>query len=600
MLVFCDNNWGYIRRTGPEKEKNRKGGMGLYYHIDMNGGPWNDRWINTTTIPKLREEFNMAYKTGLDDLWIINVGDLKPKELPIDFIFKYAWNPDRIPEGKEWDYTVNWAKNIFGEEYAQEVAYLFSEYSKYNLMRKPEIQATTVFSYVNHHEAERIYSQWQKLVDKAENLKKEIPHELQDAFFELVYYPVVASAGVAQIYLDAGWNSLYAKQGRVSANDFAEHAQKLFDRDKELSHYYNSNLANGKWENMMSDKHIGYTKWSMPENNTLPLMEKVTPLAKPAIGVAVEGDERSWNGKEKTVATLPTFDSFSKSGYYIDVFNCGSGSFKFKAKADKKWIKLSQTAGVVDKDVRLTVNIDWTKLTDGVSEGEVKLVQGSVEIPVKVKAVKAALPVTDKPFYGRLTGEYSIPANGFNANIPGKNARWTFLPDLGRSEGCMGAKPVTAPVALPKDAAVLEYNVYLANEDSTKICLGILPTQDVNPERGLRIAVALDDDEPKVIDARKGMLDTFNEYTKKNLARSKSLKPLPSSETDVKLIGRHQSRRNDVFDNLRWLDINMSYDKPGLHTLKIYMVDPEIVLETIVVNPDNSHPSYMGAPVIKD
>lgn len=600
MLVFCDNNWGYIRRTGPEKEKKRKGGMGLYYHIDMNGGPWNDRWINTTTIPKLREEFNLAYKSGLDDLWIINVGDLKPKELPIDFIFRYAWNPDSIPEGKEWNYTVNWAKSIFGGEYAEEVAYLVSEYSKYNLMRKPEVQSTNIFSYVNHHEAERVYNHWQELADKAEALKKRIPQEAQDAFFELVYYPVVASAGVAQIYLDAGWNNLYAKQGRVSANSFAEHAQRLFECDKELSHYYNSNLANGKWEGMMSDKHIGYTKWSMPDENVLPKMEEVTPMVKPTTGVAVEGDERSWEGKEDAVATLPTFDSFSKGQYYIDVFNRGSGSFKFKAKADKKWIKLSQRTGVVDKDIRLTVDIDWSELTDGVSVGEVKLRQGSVEIPVKVKAVKAALPVTDKPFYGRLIGEYSIPANGFNANIPGKEARWTFLPELGRSEGCMGIKPVTAPDTLPRDAAVLEYNVYLAKEDSTKMCLGILPTQDVNPERGLRIAVALDDDEPQVIDARKGMLDSFSEYTKKSLARSKSLKPLPSSETDVKLIGRHQPMRNDVFDNLRWLDINLRYDKPGLHTLKIYMVDPEIVLETIVVNPDNAHPSYMGAPVVKN
>lgn len=90
LLLFCDNNWGYIRRTGPLKERNRRGGMGLYYHIDMNGGPWNDRWVNTSPIPKLREQFHLAYETGIDDLWIVNVGDLKPKELPIDFILRYA------------------------------------------------------------------------------------------------------------------------------------------------------------------------------------------------------------------------------------------------------------------------------------------------------------------------------------------------------------------------------------------------------------------------------------------------------------------------------------------------------------------------------
>jgi len=73
-----------------------KGGLGLYYHIDMNGGPWNDRWVNTTTVPKLREQLNLAYQSGIDRIWIINVGDLKPKEVPIDFIMRYAWNPDAI------------------------------------------------------------------------------------------------------------------------------------------------------------------------------------------------------------------------------------------------------------------------------------------------------------------------------------------------------------------------------------------------------------------------------------------------------------------------------------------------------------------------
>lgn len=94
-LLFCDNNWGYIRRIGTDLERKRKGGAGLYYHIDMNAGPWNDRWVNTTTIPKLREQLNLAYKTGLDRIWIINVGDLKPKEIPIDFIMEYAWNPEK-------------------------------------------------------------------------------------------------------------------------------------------------------------------------------------------------------------------------------------------------------------------------------------------------------------------------------------------------------------------------------------------------------------------------------------------------------------------------------------------------------------------------
>lgn len=597
LLVFCDNNWGYIRRTGPDKDRNHKGGMGLYYHIDMNGGPWNDRWINTTTVPKLREQLNLAYRTGIDDLWIINVGDLKPKEYPIDFIFKYAWNPDSVPVGKEWDYTVSWAESIFGKEYAEEIAYLVANYSKYNLRRKPEVESKNIFSYVNHHEAERVLNQWKELVEKAEDLKKRIPVDAQDAYYELVYYPVVASAGVAEMYIDAGLNNLYAEQGRVSANDYADRTRELFAKDKELSDYYNTSLAHGKWEKMMSDNHIGYTKWSIPDENVMPSVVDVKPLGKPTMGVAVEGDENAWKGKE-TVAELPTFDSYNNRDYYFDVFNRGNGSFQFKANADKKWIMLSQKGGKVAKDVRVTVGINWSLLPNGVSEGTIKVRQGSTVVPVKVKAIKADLPEGNESFYGTLVGEYSIPANGFNDNKPGTNARWIKLPGLGRADACMGIEPVTAPSADISDAPVLEYNVFLSKRDSMKICLGILPTQDVKPERGLRIAVALDDEAPIIIDARKGFLDTFDEYTPENLKVSEVLKPLPSPDTDVALMARGQFCRNDVFDNIRWLDVKLKIAETGIHKLKVYMVDPEVVLETIVVNPDNAHPSYMGAPVV--
>lgn len=118
-LLFCDNNWGYIRRKGTAAERKRKGGLGLYYHIDMNGGPWNDRWVNTTTIPKLREQLHEAYASGIDRIWIINVGDLKPKEVPIDFIMDYAWNPDAVKPGDELPWLERFSASIFGEEYAK-------------------------------------------------------------------------------------------------------------------------------------------------------------------------------------------------------------------------------------------------------------------------------------------------------------------------------------------------------------------------------------------------------------------------------------------------------------------------------------------------
>ncbi len=457
-LLFCDNNWGYIRRKGRDFERKRKGGLGLYYHIDMNGGPWNDRWVNTTTIPKLREQLNLAYKSGIDRIWIINVGDLKPKEVPIDFIMHYAWDPDAIQPGDELAWLESFTRSIFGEPYAKECADIISKYSKYNLWRKPEVQVPGLF---NYEEMLRLNDLWQSLVVRCEALKEQMPAEAQDAFYQLVYYPAVASAGVSQIYNAATMGDSLA-------------VNHLMEKDKRLTEYYNKRLAGGKWDGMMLDNHIGYTKWSIPDKNYHPM----------TLGFEVSHD---------------------------------------------------------------------------------------LNAPTETK-------------------EYSVPAWKYNRKDDG----WTFLPDLGRGQGCMGATDVMMPSDEDGNGPVLEYEVDLAEKG--RVALGILPTQDILPSRGLRIGLQLDNEPMLVVDARRGLVDTFSEYTPQNLAVSRVLKPLPTRSMlslSGFVNGRQQLRRDEVFDNLRWLDASFS-TTPGKHLLKIIMIDPEIVVEQIVVNPDNNRYSYFG------
>lgn len=466
-LLFCDNNWGYIRRKGTAAERKRKGGLGLYYHIDMNGGPWNDRWVNTTTIPKLREQLHEAYASGIDRIWIINVGDLKPKEVPIDFIMDYAWNPDAVKPGDEQPWLERFSASIFGEEYAKETADLIAKYSKYNLLRKPEAQVPGLF---NEHEMLVMSQRWQSLVERAELLRQQMPKEKQDAFYQLVYYPVVASAGVAQIY-------------NLATMGDSLGVEVLMKKDQQLSDYYNNVLAGGKWKGMMMDNHIGYTQWSIPDKNRNPM-----------------------------------------------------------------------TLGM------------------------------KIEHPLNV-------PVS--------TTEIGIPAYQYSRIKEGKNAKWIFLPDLGRGKGCMGIDHVMVASEPDGKGASLEYDFELSSDmQQLSIALGILPTQDVYPARGLRIGVQIDDQPLQIVDARAGFVDTFAEYTPQNLAVSKVLKPLPQQP---KLVlngwwkGKRQLRRDEVFDNQRWLAATSSSAvKAGKHTLRIVMIDPEIVLEQVVINPDNSRYSYFG------
>lgn len=459
-LLLCDNNWGYIRRKGRDFERKRKGGIGLYYHIDMNGGPWNDRWVNTTTVPKLREQLNIAYQSGIDRIWIINVGDLKPKEMPIDFIMNYAWNPDAVKPGDEAMYIEKFAASIFGKEYSAEIADIIAKYSKYNLLRKPEVQYPGIF---NKEEMLYMSYKWQALVTRCENLKAELPASMQDAFYQLVYYPVVGSAGVAQIYN-------YATLGDSLA------IEALMKKDRQLTDYYNKQLAGGKWDGIMLDNHIGYTKWSIPEKN---------------------------------------------------------------------------------------VN------------------------PIALNLRKIDYPISN------TSDEYCIPAYKYNHKTDTPQASWIFLPDLGRGDGCMGSSNVMAESMVSEANASLSYEVEMK---TSQVAIGILPVQDIFPERGLRIGVKIDNQPMQVIDARQWIHDEFGEYTPSNLAVSKVLKPLPKAD---KLLlsgwnkGHKMPRRDEVFDNIRWLSVNFDIT-PGKHTLKLIMIDPEITVEQIVINPDNNHYSYFG------
>lgn len=595
LLLFCDNNWGYIRRTGPAKEQGRKGGMGLYYHIDMNGGPWNDRWVNTTTPEKLHEQLSLAYQTGIDDLWIVNVGDIKPKEMPIDFIMRYAWNPDAITPADTRAYLQDWAASIFGSQYSAEIADIVAKYSKYNLIRKPEVQLPDVFSFVNYHEADSVQARWETLTREAEAIGKKLPAQTQDAYYQLVLYPTLASAAVAQIYLNAGRSQLYERQGRKSANDYAARARELFETDWQLTSRYNDSIAGGKWKNMMQDKHIGYTKWEMPKDNILPELGSVRPLGTPCLGVAVEGSEKAWPLMTDSL-TLPTFDRLTRTTYYIDVFNRGVGSLDFSANSPQSWIKLDKTQGTVAGECRLNITIDWEKAPAGRSEGVIEIAAGREKIKVRVPAVGGELPRSKEPFFGGLSDEeFGIPAWQFTSNAKGrKGASWTFLPGLGRDKGDMAITPRNTPsTPNTNDAARLGYKLYLPTVGKHTIAIGILPTGDVNPARGLRLAVGLDKQKPQTLDARQGFHDEFAEYTPDNLRRSKGgLRPLPEKSKLAIAGGKYM--RHEVFDNIRWIEAEIDAEKPGFHTLYIYMVDPEVVVEKIIVNPDDEHVSYFG------
>ncbi|MEJ2628185.1 MAG: glycosyl hydrolase 115 family protein, partial [bacterium] len=357
-LLFSDDNWGNIRRLPQLHAKPRSGGYGIYYHYDYVGGPRNYKWLNTTQISRVWEQMHLAYEYGVRRIWIVNVGDIKPMEFPISFFLDYAWNPEKWPAERLPDYYRLWAEQQFGPEHAQENADIIAKYTKYNSRRKPELLSPSTYSLVHDREAERIVEDYNILVKKAEKIYNDLPENYRAAYYQLVLHPVSACANLNELYVTVGKNRLYAEQGRAATNQMAEKARALFEKDAEITHYYNKIMAGGKWNHMMDQTHIGYTYWQQPDKNSLPKVKTIKLANTAKMGVAVQGSKKWWP-KSKKELVLPEFDPYNKQKYYIDLFNQGKTPFLFSVKAEKSCLKIEPPHGQVDLEKRIWVSIDW-------------------------------------------------------------------------------------------------------------------------------------------------------------------------------------------------------------------------------------------------
>jgi hypothetical protein len=274
-LLLCDDNWGNIRKLPKLTDPKRKGGYGIYYHFDYVGGPRNYKWINTNPIPRVWEQMNLAYQYGVKDIWIVNVGDIKPMEFPISFFLDFAWNPERIGADDLKHYTHQWSIAQFGSKHAVDIADIISKYSKYNGRRKPELLDANTFSIHNYEEVHRITNDWNKLLERAEKINNELPKEYQDAYFQLVLHPVKASANLQNLYTTVALNRYAALYRQPNANTLAEKAKLLYVNDSLITVKYHT-IAGGKWNHMMSQTHIGYTYWQQPPRQRMPEIKYVS------------------------------------------------------------------------------------------------------------------------------------------------------------------------------------------------------------------------------------------------------------------------------------------------------------------------------------
>ncbi len=302
-LLLCDDNWGNIRKLPKLNEKPRKGGYGIYYHFDYVGGPRNYKWLNTNPIPKVWEQMHLAWEYNARQIWIVNVGDIKPMEFPISFFLDYAWNPEKIGAGDLQKYTEQWCAEQFGNEHAKEIAAILSEYSKFNGRRKPELLDANTYSLENYYEAETVVRVYNDLFARAEKINNLLPAQYHDAYFQLVLHPVKACANLNELYFNVALNRDRYKKGYAIANEHANRVKLLYNYDSLITQQYHQ-LGNGKWNHMMSQTHIGYTYWQQPLKQKMPdvrYVPKDSVVPQPGVFIADEKTATFPAGKKGNV-----------------------------------------------------------------------------------------------------------------------------------------------------------------------------------------------------------------------------------------------------------------------------------------------------------
>ena len=258
-VLLCDDNWGNVRRLPTAEEQKRKGGWGLYYHVDYVGAPRNTKWINVTPTQNMWEQLQLAYNGGIQKLWILNVGDLKPMEYPIQLFMDMAWNPQKYNVGNLLCHTRAFCAESFGEDQACEAASILNLVSKYNGRITSEMLDASTYT---TDEFSKVVAEYQALEARALRQFITLKPEYQDAYRQIILFPVQAMGNIYEMYYAQAMNLKLAAENDPEANCWAERCRQAFKRDSLLNLQYNKEIAGGKWDGMMTQKHISYKDWN--------------------------------------------------------------------------------------------------------------------------------------------------------------------------------------------------------------------------------------------------------------------------------------------------------------------------------------------------
>ncbi|KAM5530657.1 hypothetical protein V8D89_015678 [Ganoderma adspersum] len=594
VLLWSDDNYGNVRRYPTIDERKRTGGSGVYYHINYVGLPRSYKWITSNQIEKTYEQLSTAVNRDATKIWVVNVGDLKPTEMHTEFFLTYGydatrWNPQNLNS-----FVEQWATREFdlSSSDAAQVASIIRTVTQHNARRKPELWNATTYSVLNYREADTVLASLKAAGDASTKLYNSLSAAAKPSFFELVQHPVQASLTLQNMYIAAALNNLRALQYSVAANMYKTQAENLFATDFDLENDYHT-ILNGKWDHMMDQTHVGYDYRRQPQNNVMPAVQLVQSKKQSLAGpmrITIEGSMGAWPGDDKyncasglgcgnAVMSIDSFNTFGNR--FVDVSLGGPIAFTFDVTSNVTWLKSSPSSGSISSsspEQRVFFSVDWSKVSGQQTASiSIKATPQGLKTQTTHVVLHANHRTTPSGFHGFVDsdGVVSIEAAHAARNTSVQGLTWINIPGLGKTSSGVTPWPRGGDELnfTAGTGPSIEYDFYLfdTNKGSVTVTVKVSPSlNSLGDDRPLGLAVQIDG----------GSAQTQHFVPKSD----------PGSLPDA-WGGDDGWVANSIID----VPFKFSVGT-GAHTLKVWMIEPTVVVQKIIIDAGGLKPSYLGPP----
>ena len=506
-LMLCEDNFGNMRALPRKEERCRNGGFGMYFHLDYHGGPCSYEWVASTPVTKIWEQMSMAYEYGIQDVWMVNAGDVKFQEYPLNFFMDMAydfetWRRKEAVAG----YARQWTKKQFGtyttSKEQEKIAWILGEYIRLNHLRRPESCNDKVYHPAHFEEGRRMLLRCEKLEQENESMLALLrERKREDAYFSMIYYSAAASANLLKMHLYGGMNHHFALQGKAVANEMGDRMEACIARDEALGEEMRA-FKQGKWAGMEAACHIGFTNWNS-EDWRYPLNYVVRLPKQPRLVVSrADGEDYYTNQYFPIPVLIDDFSTSERKKITLEIANGGQGVVKWCIDESCPWLTYSAVQGETRLQERLTLTVNRELLPEEEQEFCFHIRAGEESVPVQVKAKQRDFSMVPSGCFLPQKGRYVIPAVDYiekqDGNWEGQKASYERLDDYGKYETGMKVFPVTASFEKEQtgEAPALTYALWTEEEGCYEL---ELHTSPANPlVYGGRLTVGLSCNEEEV------------------------------------------------------------------------------------------------------